>query len=112
MVSAEWHHVVVIYDGITLKVYLDGEPCGAEDPAEGDVTPREKPFTIGGYGSNPADIGGNDLYSGRIDEVRLYNRALSDDEVKQNFDSRAIGGIAVESLDKLVETWGKIKASK
>jgi len=45
--------------------------------------------------------------TGAIDEVCIYNRALSEDEVKQNYESK---GAAVESAGKLSFTWGKVKA--
>jgi len=44
-----------------------------------------------------------------IDEVRVYNRVLTEDEVKQNFAVTA-NNLAVEPSDKLATSWGKIKS--
>jgi hypothetical protein len=41
-----------------------------------------------------------------MDEVRIYSRALSPDEVKQNFESE---GLSVDSRGKLSLSWGRIK---
>jgi len=41
-----------------------------------------------------------------MDEVRIYNRALTAKEVQQNFDAE---GLAVDSKNKLSITWAKIK---
>jgi hypothetical protein len=49
-----------------------------------------------------------DWYSGCIDEVRLYNKALSDAEVIQNYEK----GTAVFPAEKLSITWGEIKLSE
>ena len=43
-----------------------------------------------------------------IDEVRVYDRVLTPDEVIQNFEAKS-NRIAVESNGKLAATWGDIK---
>jgi hypothetical protein len=43
-----------------------------------------------------------------VDEVRIYDRPLSEEEILQNMEAE---GMSVEPADKLVETWGKIKVS-
>jgi len=48
-------------------------------------------------------------FDGTIDEVCIYNRALSEKEVKQNFKSK---GWAVNRADKLSVIWGDIKVSR
>jgi len=52
-----------------------------------------------------------EFMEGLIDDVGLYNRALSADEALQN--RAAVGGLtAVEAAGKLTTTWAKIKASR
>ncbi len=46
--------------------------------------------------------------SGYLDEVRLYDRGLSADEIMQNFNAQ--GFLAVSPSKKLAETWGEVKA--
>ena len=46
--------------------------------------------------------------AGLIDEVSVYNRTLSADEVEQNFNAE---GLAVNSVGKVALTWGAIKSS-
>ncbi|MDE0299599.1 MAG: hypothetical protein OXN17_13285 [Candidatus Poribacteria bacterium] len=48
---------------------------------------------------------------GVIDEVSTYDRTLSTDEVKQNYDTDA-QATAVESAGKVALTWGGIKLSR
>jgi hypothetical protein len=65
------------YDGSLLKVYLDG----AQVASKAINKPRLA-------GNTPLHIGrrqdGYNYFKGIIDEVRLYNRALTADEVKAN----------------------------
>ncbi len=46
-------------------------------------------------------------FPGVIDEVRIYDRPLSEKEVVQNFESKI--GLGVELTDKLPIVWGSIK---
>ena len=69
-----WHHLAGVYDGHRLALYLDGERV-AEREHEGAI----------GYSPYPVFVGRNPeaehAMFGAIDQVRLYNRALSHDEV-------------------------------
>ena len=49
----------------------------------------------------------NGYFVGAMDEVRIYNRALTDAEVQQNFESK--GMAVVEGGGKLSAAWGAIK---
>ena len=52
----------------------------------------------------------NREFLGRIDEVRIWNRALSEDEVLAEMD---IGMLTpVDPLGKLATTWGTLKSQK
>ena len=62
------------YDGTTLSLYVDGQ-IAASGPASGTVDAGADPFLIG---VTPVDYA-----NGLIDDVRIYNRALSATEVKQ-----------------------------
>ena len=48
-------------------------------------------------------------FEGLIDEVGIYNRVLTENEIAKNFNSQ---GLAVHSQEKLTTTWGNIKANK
>ena len=49
-------------------------------------------------------------FKGLVDELGVYNRALSEDEINQNMN--AGGWAAVSSSNKLALTWGDLKASR
>jgi len=73
----EWVHVAVVVDGKDL-FYLNGEPAGeggqgATVPAGGSAT-----LTIG-------QTGESNFFLGMIDDVRLYDRALTAEQIKGLF---------------------------
>jgi hypothetical protein len=71
-----WHHVAVTYDGTHVRFYIDGEL----DPSELKVHVRfgrvSEPLAIG---CDPP--GGVERLDGALDDVRVYNRALSANEI-------------------------------
>lgn len=79
-----WTHVAVTYDstmaGNNVKVYVNGllQTSAAETGVIGDGYTPENDFRIG---SRQCGIC-NEYFSGGIDEVRVYNRALSASEIQ------------------------------
>jgi hypothetical protein len=68
-----WHHCVYIYNGNTHNFYLDREKIAtsAINPKHG--TPKQLMF-----GNYP---GGDQFFKGKLDDIRVYNRALIPSEV-------------------------------
>ncbi len=79
-VLGDWYHVVGVRDAADqkLKLYVNGELVGQSDVC-GGTTPSG-PLTIGRgqWSGNPVDY-----WPGTIDDVRVFDRALSDAEVAQ-----------------------------
>jgi len=71
-VDLEWHHLAGTYDGTTIAWYGDGRLVGSED----SVLETEDNVQMG---KRAHDAGGN--FPGSIDDVRIYDRALSGEEV-------------------------------
>lgn len=74
-VTNRWYFVTVVYDGSTIKMYVDGA-LDAQVSCTGTVTANGFAVNIG----ENSDQTGR-YWNGDIDDVRLYNRALSADEV-------------------------------
>ena len=104
----EWAHVAVTYDGSDLRFYVNGE---LEDTLNAGVTLNvsENPLTIGNMtGGAVGNQGeGNNVrpFFGAIDEVKIYNRALSDGEIAE-----AMEPAAVQPSEKLATSWGRLKS--
>lgn len=71
--DTNWHHYAVTYDGAKIKWFFDGQNKG-EVAATGPIIPSTNTLTIGQYISETP-------FDGVIDELRLYNKGLSDAEV-------------------------------
>ena len=84
----QWHHLAVVYSNSTqnLQMYIDGVPNGAANlPAPNATTTNA--MTIGN------DSGGY-IFNGKLDDLRIYSRALASSEVLALFN----GGLAFTSL--------------
>jgi PKD repeat protein len=79
-----WSHVAGTFDGTTLALYVNGVQV-ASRAQTGSITPGTGPLMIGGN----AFVAGKH-FAGSIDEVRIFNRALSASEVSQSMQSAII----------------------
>jgi len=72
----QWYHIAATWDGVAVRIYVDGvvdnDPSDSRVDAIGTDT---RPFYLGGRS-------GTDLLEGTLDDVRLYNRALSEAEIR------------------------------
>lgn len=100
-----WHHVAATYEQPNFKLYIDGE-LDAEVAPDGVPESNESPLYIGG-----CDIG-NYWMTGAIDEVVLFDRALSEAELSELIEDGMASVTPVEPAGKLTTTWGQIKNRK
>jgi hypothetical protein len=70
-----WTHIAGVYDGTALRIYLDGVQRGTL-ALSGNLNTYTTPLRIGTNG------GLSEVWSGRIDEVRIYQRALTTSELQ------------------------------
>jgi hypothetical protein len=76
--DGKWHHIVGTRKGSAYNLYIDGlNTISAINTTIGTITPNC--FTIG-YNCH---LAGMQFYNGTLDDVRIYNRALSAQEVAQ-----------------------------
>ncbi|HUD81933.1 MAG TPA: LamG-like jellyroll fold domain-containing protein, partial [Candidatus Saccharimonadales bacterium] len=91
-----WHHVAYTFDNTysVQALYVDGVPVAASS-VSGPIAYDSLPFQIG------ADIESNAesfFLGGLIDEVSLYNRALSPAEIQAIYDAGSLGKYNTNSL--------------
>ncbi len=115
----QWTHVAATFDGTTATFYINGSATGSGDFSFGSDT--EATVVFGACEAN----GGNP-FNGALDEVRLYNRALSQGEVASlagksaafdqelylllrpmdtNIDTNSDGTIDFQDYAGLIDTW-------
>jgi len=100
--NGTWHHVFMTFDTTTLILYVDGVAGTPVTTGGSSIISGTHSTVIGAY--DPAgDIGGGlGLYwGGSIDEVRLYNRALSEAEISTIYSSKCCD----ELVYSLVSKW-------
>ena len=74
VMDGQWHHCAATFDGQVMRVYLDGRKIGE----------LERKGIIAYGGDAPACIGslnGRENFQGRLDDLRIYDRALDAEEI-------------------------------
>lgn len=94
-----WYHFAGTFDGKKMKVYINGK-LENETPNNVPIAPSDLEFWIGAD-----DLGSH--FPGKIDEVRLYEKTLTEAEIQTVMDTPQV----VQARGKLTTTWGKIKKS-
>jgi len=76
----EWQHAAVVVDGSTYRFYVNGEDAGT---GSWSLSPSGiNPLLIGSFD------GSSEFFNGSIDELRIYNYALSNAEIQDLFNSQ------------------------
>lgn len=101
--TGKWVHVAFTNDGETATLYIDGESV-ADGAVPGVLKSIDDPLRIAQDCDRP-----NNVFTGMIDEVRLWNRALSEDDINIAKDLSATA-TPVDPLGKLSTTWGNLKS--
>jgi hypothetical protein len=93
----QWKHVVVIYSGQTVAVYINGVLSVTNEYIE-PVTYENIISFGGGY------AGGNYIYNGKIDDIAMYNRALSINEISSLYLNEPVSAPECLSLPSNLQT--------
>jgi len=75
LLDKKWHHVVGIYDGTEIFLYIDGQLVKSK-LTTGFMEPSKRPVCIGANSFTKKD-----RFTGLMDDIRIYNYALSEAEV-------------------------------
>jgi concanavalin A-like lectin/glucanase superfamily protein len=75
-----WTHLAMTYDGATMRLYVNGTQV-SDKAISGAVQTNLNPLRIGG------NVPYGQFFKGRIDEVRVYKRALSKSEVQADMNT-------------------------
>jgi len=103
VLSGDWYHVAATYDLEVSKVYIDGS-LDSEAPFTATPNVTDVPVIMG---RTPTDTY---KYFGLIDEVAIFNAALSEDDINTIMTKGLQNSVAaVSPKTKLATTWGNIK---
>lgn len=98
--AGKWYYLTAVVNVNKMMLYVDGELVKEANYA-GPITSNGPETEIG----KAADGG----FVGTIDEVTIYQKAISANDIKQNMQAKGMSITAVSRKEKLVETWGSIK---
>lgn len=73
--AGEWHHIAMTYVSGTVTYYFDGKRLGSSKQA---FEPQTSNFQVRIGGLN----GGEDQFTGALDEVKIFNSALTVDGIR------------------------------
>ena len=97
----KWVHNAATYDGSVMKVFEDGKEIG-KATADKKIDVTDNPVWIGNDGYQQH-------FNGLIDEVAIFNVALTVDEIKRIIKQGLSEVLAVSPQGKIALTWGRIK---
>jgi len=80
-VANQWYHVVGVKKNDNISLYVDGVKISVDTVPSQLNTNNNIPFSIGTHDKLGYDAEGTSYFEGSIDEVKIYNRALTDEEV-------------------------------
>ncbi len=98
--DGEWHFLAGTWDGDDILLYIDGE-LEAEMPCKGKLEPNNDPLFIGARG------GSGRFLTGALDEIKVYNYALTKDELLKDMAEPV--SLHVDAQDKLATVWAHLK---
>lgn len=76
--NSKWWHLVGVYDGANVRIYVDGAEDKIPTAITGNIKNTTEPIMFGNY-SNLS----NDAHEGSFQNVLIYNRALSLSEIRE-----------------------------
>jgi Concanavalin A-like lectin/glucanases superfamily len=104
-----WSHVALTFDGAIASVFLDGVSTRTLTGLAGAVAITSGPLKIGAR-SDPIPGWMNTGFNGGIDEVALFNRALSQTEIQAIYEADSGGFCCEEPISVERTTWSAIKS--
>ncbi|MFB6242215.1 MAG: LamG domain-containing protein [Candidatus Nanosalina sp.] len=78
--AGEWVHVAGTWNGDKARAYINGRLVKKEDPSDSDIKNTDKDL---GIGARKVDSSPKAFFEGGIDQLRIYNRSLSESEVEE-----------------------------
>jgi hypothetical protein len=94
-----WYHIAATYDGTTWRIFLNGN--SEATLAVGSYLPENTSIQHAGLGTAMTSTGTTaGFFAGKIDEARIWNRALSQSEIKTNMSQEITSGTG------LLGRWG------
>jgi len=77
-ISSGWHHFAVTYDGLSIRLYVNGSLIGSTEYQNHQIN------------MTPSDLLFGRNYHGYIDEIAIYDQALTQTQIQKHVNNRGI----------------------
>ena len=101
----KFHHFAVAWDGKDVIFYIDGKEISKHDAGKGPGIETDFPVLLGNSPSGST-------FEGVLDEIGIFNRALSPKEIKSMMNDGFEKFSPVPLERSLSTTWGYIKVNR
>lgn len=98
-----WYHVAAVYDGSSMKLYLNGDLSSSMNTSITALGITTDPVIIGNVGTDIPAFNHNRPFNGLIDEVEIFNRALSQSEIQAIYNAGSAGKCKVVEPEEVIE---------
>ncbi len=105
--AGEWTHIAGSYDGETVRTYINGKMAAEKKLTKKDLVASSKSLSIGVRGDSK-DV---QWMAGSIDEVAIYDNALSEADLTKTMSGLSASLTAVSPQDKMPTVWAGLKES-
>lgn len=95
-----WNHIATTYDGAAMRVYLNGSENNSFLTTGNPVSTSQEPLHIGYM----PDF--NHWMRGILDEVKIYSRVLTPDEIRDTYQMEAVSATGLIAYWNMDETSG------
>lgn len=83
-----WQHLAAVYDGAEMRLYVEGHLKNGSPEQSGEIAYADQARLLIGAYESPAGL---ERFVGRIDDVRVWNRARTVSEIKESMNYRLRG---------------------
>jgi hypothetical protein len=98
--TSQWHHIVLTYDGTTLYGYVDSHKTEGVAASGNGTSSVYNHFTIGAHN----ELGPQFYASATFDDVAVFNRALTDQEVGSLYVADTLKLAALRTADRSISS--------
>lgn len=93
-----WYHWVLTIDGSTQKIYVNGVLKSTDNTFSGTTATAGVDFALGAIthtnGLSPYTDANVGFFQGKLDDIRIYDAAMSDAQVMQLYNTESTGRVA------------------
>lgn len=98
----EWTHVALVFDGTSARTYINGAQTRVVAGLGGAVPVSSGPLKIGSRSAIQTDLVSPEPFNGRIDEVELFNRALTSTEINAIYSAGPSGKCKTDTTPPVI----------